>query len=255
MNKLLLIDLIYDVFKFGIDNNINPTSYFKDLFKNEEFIKLLNIEQHNFNDIKRLVLVHKKTNTLPSLNEVRYLAFLIASFIDIAIVPVNKLTKYINPKDIFDNFDYYHTKDEREVIFELMIEYNSKYLIRGLKFYLEDDLFLVKENLLKIFPFKRFEEFELIYQNNYSKITVFYSKKDEVLFYYSDIKELLSDDYFKNKYIVGNGVYCFSREPINLLPKDYVSTIYYFQIKDKEILFTDPSGNQVAFKTDALMYE
>lgn len=247
MNKLLSIDLIYDVFSHGAFLGVSPTNYFNTLLKNEEFNKLINIKPNDYSSIEKILLKSKRSKEIPNENKLRYLAFLLVTMLIETSIPLQKIGQYINPQDIFDNFDYYHSNDEKNVIFELMVRRNEKYKNIGLEFDLEDDLMLTKYNLLALFPFNRFKDFKIVFESKLD-ITVFYLKEGEILFATDDLKTLVSDNYFKNKYLIGNIAYCFGYKESNLPLSEYPTAINHFLIKENHLLFTDSKGVKHIFK-------
>ena len=245
MNKILVTDYLYNLFIFAKDNNIHPNDIFMDLFKNEQFIQMINCKPHDILEIKRLVLSKKKTKNHPSNEMLRYLSYLIASFLETTKVEYKSIIKYINPNYIFKNYIQYHSKDVAEVIFELMIKYNEKYRIRKMVFDYEDALTAMKYNLLRLFPLKRFEQFEQIIDWRIDNI-VFYTKQGEILIWSDNLDELFEDDYFKNRYLIGNKVYCFSNK--DNCPKTPPTSLYFFYIKKEEIIFIEPGDKKHSFK-------
>ena len=246
MNKLLITDYLYNVFKFGATNGINLENYFNDAFNNQDFVNMVLCKPHNILEIKSLILSKRKATITTEDNKLRYLAFLIATFIDTTTIDITKIPKYIIPTEIFNNFNYYHSKDIDEVIFELIIIYNETYVNRKVRLALEDDLYLVKENFISLFPIKRFNEFKVTYDLKLSS-PVFYTKEGEVLLFNSNINALLEDDYFKNKYVVGQKVYCFSYAFVfgsQSIPKN----IFFFLMNESNIAFYEPGGFKHNFK-------
>lgn len=246
MNKLLATDYLYKMFTFGTKIGINPDSYFEDAFYNQDFINMVECRPHNTSKIKELITNCRKSNEVVSDATLRYLAFLIVSFIEETTIEISRIPKYIDSKKVLDNYSYYHSKSIEEVIFELLINYNEKYTNRKMKFALEDDLYLVKDNLLSLFPLKRFEEFKETYDFRLS-VPVFYTKNGEILLASSKINKLLNDEYFKNKYAVGQKVYCFAYA-YSFAQEKVPSNVYFFLIKEDSITFYEQGGLAHEFK-------
>ena len=245
MNRVLVTQYLYDLFLFAKNYRIHPKDMLNDLFMNEQFIQMMKCKPHDILEIKRLIFKEKKSKNLPSNEALRYLSFLIAAFLETTNVDYKFITRYIDAVDIIDNYIQYHIKDTNEVIFDLMIRYNEKYKSRKMVFDYEDALTAMKYNLLRLFPLKRFEQFEQIIDWRIDNI-VFYTKQGEILIWSDNLDELFEDDYFKNKYLIGNKVYCFSNK--DNCPKTPPTSLYFFYIKKEEIIFIEPGDKKHSFK-------
>ncbi len=237
MNKELTIEYLYDVFSYASKKQKDFSYLFNDLLKNNDFLQM--IENKPF-DITRILMVidtAKGSDVVWNINKIRYLSFLISEFIDRTNVNKKLLDRYIYPDDVFVNFNYYHSQDINNVIFYLFIKHNERFKLRKLS----DKTFLDAKDLskpfIKLFPFKRFDFLKLIFDKKISK--QLFCLEEEILLYSDEINELLEDDYFVQRYCVGNKIYCFT----NKQPK-YINkyTIYYFIIKEDGLSLITPSG-------------
>ena len=245
MNKILVTEYLYNLFIFAKNNSVHPKDVLVDLFKNEQFVNMVRCKPHDILEIKLIIVQKKKSKNLPSNDEIRYLSFLIASFLETTQVEYRFIPKYIDTTDIIKNYIQYHSKDIEEVIFDLLIKYNEKYQARKMVFDYEDALTAMKHNLLRLFPLKRFEEFEQIIDWRIESL-LFYAKKGEILIWSDNISGLLNDEYFKNKYVIGNKIYCFSSQ--DNCPKTPPTALYFFNVKNDGIVFQEPGGLRHYFK-------
>ena len=247
MNKTLTIDALYDLFIFGRENRVHPKRFFKLIFTDDDFINLLQNKPHDIIRLEGIIASLEKSNFQLSDNQLRYLSYLIVTFIHSTNIPLNKIHQYLNADDILDNFNYYHLKDEQEVIFELMTRHNEKYIINGLNLYIDEFIEALKYNLSTLYPFKRFEDFELIIDHRSPSI-ILYIKEGEVLFYTDNIKDIVRDNYMLNRYLLGNACYIFSNETIDIDVINPPFTLYYFEMHEKEIRLYEPGGQKHLFK-------
>ena len=130
MNKILTIEYLYDVFEYSLEHNKDPRLFFANLFLNDDFINMILNKPFDITNVLNVVINSKKSKTNISKNEIRYLSFLVAEFIEKTEIEITRLPSYINVSDVINNFTYYHSQDIDVVIFQLITIYNQKYKFR-----------------------------------------------------------------------------------------------------------------------------
>lgn len=243
MNKTLTTEYLFNIFKHAVEKKKNLSSFFDDLFKEENFINMVLTKPFDIEPIIRIIDDSKTSRTMPSINQIRYLSFLIAEFIERTSLNIKYIPKYIDVNDILNEFIYLHLQDIDNVIFYLFTSYNTKYKLRkaSCKVLLNEEKVL--ENFKRLYPIKRFDSFRLIYDSKLSK-RIYVNDYSEVLFFYAENDGLFSDEYFKQKYLIGNKVYCFSK---NVNIRQYYSRIYLFLVGFDRIKLFEPNGISYSF--------
>ena len=95
---------------------------------------------------------------------------------------------------------------------------------------------------MKLYPIKRFRDFSLIFDSKIMKRL--YIRDNEVLLLANDIDSLIINDYFVQRYCVGNKVFCFT----NSKPHLYLKTpLYLLFVHDEGITFIEPSSVEHQF--------
>ena len=110
---------------------------------------------HDILEIKRLILSYKKSKSIPNNESLQYLAHLTATLIVCSSIKLKSIPKYINASEIIEHYQCFHIKATDEIIFDILTKHNEKYLLRKTR--INDNQ--TKNNLLRLFPLKRFEEF------------------------------------------------------------------------------------------------
>lgn len=242
MNKTLIIEYLYDVFSYSNKNKKDLSCSFKELLKNKDFLQMIENKPFDITKIFATINQCKKSSVEWTANKIRYLSFLISEFISLTSVNIKLLCRYIDPNDIFINYNNYHSQDINNVIFELFIKYNEKFKLRKLNVKSFSDIDKIVQIFIRLFPFNRFELFDSIFDKKLMiKILCL---GNEILLFSSNIDELLSNDYFIQRYCVGNKVYCFVNEGHN---KANRFNIYYFVISKSELTLITPGGLRHTF--------
>ena len=241
MNKLLTLGSLFTVFFYAQEKKKDFYSFYGSLFSNKDFIKMLDSEPYDISKIYELIDNSKDAKQEATKEQIKYLVFLITEFLDRTTVGIKKVPKYIDVKDVFENYNYYHSQDIDNIIFLLFTKYNQKYKLRKAnieKYNNEDNLL---KNFIYLYPFNRFSDFKLVFdQTLYQRL---YIKDNEILLFVND-SSLLENNYFKQRYCVGNKIYCFSNIKKET-PKDV--TIYSFIISSEGITLIEPNGLECLF--------
>ena len=224
MNKELTIEYLYDVFSFAIDSGVHPKAFFKDLFGCPDFINMMNNRPFDIGQIESLIKRQKPQTFNINLNQIRYLSFLIVEFIDRTTIALRDIPSYIDADAIITNFLYYHSQDIDTVIFDLIVARNQKYKLRKATKEKFLDVDNVYSNFLYLFPIKRFLSFKARYDPILYQ-TIYVNDDNHILLLSNDIDSLMKNDYFVQRYMKGNVVFCFTEQmrgsneaaPINLL--------------------------------------
>ncbi len=245
MSNELLIEYIYETLLFADLNNRNIISVFNGLFKNDEFLKM--IDGKPFDEEKIHLFIQKSSLSKRKLDikdyEIRYLAFLTMQTIQKTYIKKNKIPKYINLKKNISLLMKFHTQDVDDVIFQLMSEYNERYCLRKTSemYFLEEDTLFDRFQML--YPFKRFDNFKLFFDS--PLFLPLYIYKNEILMYSSDLISLLDNPYFFQRYCVGYKIYCFCNLEQDISPK---FPLYRFIINETNLTLIEPNGLRKIFK-------
>ena len=237
MNKDLTLEYLYQIFDYSLEYDISPSVYFPSICKNRDFINMVNSKPFDITNILDEISKHKSSNISIDKNQIRFLAFLISEFLDRTEIPIEKVPKYIDIQYVFLYFNQLHSQDITNIIFDIFTRFNEKYRLRKTM----SDIFLDEEkllqNFLRLYPIKEYRGFDVIFDPRLRKRIYIYN--NNVLLLSQDLKSLSDDEYFKQRYIVGNKVYCFTNETIK--PHSDFS-LYLFSVSPKNITLTEPSG-------------
>lgn len=246
MNKILSNEALFDLLTYGVEKNIHPSSYYNDLFNNEDFIRMILNQPFDISNILKIIDNKRKRTFSLSTNCLRYIAFLTVEFIDKTIIDIRNITSYIQIDDVINNFNYYHSQDIDETILNLITNHNERFKIRKLNINkIDEDNIL---NLfLRLYPLKKYQYLKNIYDTKLS-LTLYYSDINEIIIYSDDPSSLFSNQYFTQRYVIGNKVICFTKDDYHISPNNMSSSIELFIMNTNEIRYYESSGKLHIFK-------
>ena len=242
MNNILNTEYLYDIFSYANESRVDISSFFRALFGNQDFRNMINAKPFDISNVLKIVDVGEKTNRHLSKNQIRYLSFLVAEFLDRTMVSMTDIPKYVDVSDIFDRFDSYHSQDVDDVIFSLMTKKNQTYRLRKStkEAFLKEDL--LKRNFLKLYPMRKYDSFDAVFDAK--TFTKLYQAEGNVLFLSKDLEALFGNEYFIHRYCAGNKIFCFTDKNIKLR---YKSSLYLFVIGEEKITLAEPNGTETDF--------
>lgn len=240
MNKGLVVEYLFDVFSSLMDRGVHPRRYFEELFSSSEFIPMIQGKPFDIDRLKDVGAGMRPLRESVDSNRLRYLSFLTAELLETTSIAPLEIPHYLNPEALFEGFDYFHTQDPETVIYQMMIDHNAKYRIRkGRK---EDYLnsSSLKRRFLRLFPFKKWEGMSPAFDAHLGQ-ALYLGEDGIILFAATEIGELLQNDYFRQKYLIGNRAFAFfgkTGEPIPHINGSFT----IFIVDDYGIFMREPNG-------------